>query len=59
MVYRSALFRKGLTGLRDGGASLPCGFSKNAVSREKVKPCFFVTFDIIIRRDEISRVNTL
>ena len=26
----------------------PCGFSKNVSSRERVKPCFFVTFDIII-----------
>ena len=26
----------------------PCGFSKNAFSRERLKPCFFVIFDIII-----------
>ena len=25
----------------------PCGFSKNVFSREKLKPWFFVTFDII------------
>ena len=28
---------------------LPCGFSKNVSSKERVKPCFFVTFNIIIR----------
>ena len=27
----------------------PCGFSKAAFSRERVKPWFFVTFNIIIR----------
>ena len=26
----------------------PCCFSKNESSKEKVKPCFFVTFNIII-----------
>ena len=25
-----------------------CGFSKNVLFRERVKPCFFVTFNIII-----------
>ena len=28
--------------------TLHCGFSKNASSREKVKPWIFVTFNIII-----------
>ena len=27
----------------------PCGFSKNLSSKERVKPWFFVTFNIIIR----------
>ena len=26
----------------------PCSFSRNVFSRERVKHCFFVTFDIII-----------
>ena len=26
----------------------PCGFSKNVFSEETMKPCFFVTFNIII-----------
>ena len=26
---------------------LPCGFSKNVSSKERVKPCLFVTFNII------------
>ena len=30
----------------EGGQSeTTCGFSKNVLSREKVKPCCFVTFD--------------
>ena len=28
---------------------LPCGFSKNASSKKMVKPCFFVTFKIILK----------
>ena len=27
----------------------PCGFSKNMSSRNRVKPCYFVTFNIILR----------
>ena len=27
----------------------PCGFSKNVSSKERVKPWFFMTFNIIIR----------
>ena len=27
----------------------PCDFSKNALSKEKVKPWLFVTFNIILR----------
>ena len=28
--------------------SSPCGFSKNVSSKERVKPWFFVTFNIIL-----------
>ena len=34
--------------LGEGQFNPPCGFSKNVSSKEKVKPCFFVTFNIII-----------
>ena len=27
----------------------PCGFSETAFSTEMAKPCFFVTFNVIIR----------
>ena len=38
-----------LTLKRLGGQfNSPCGFSKNVFSKERVKPCFFVTFNIII-----------
>ena len=28
----------------------PCGFSKNVSSKERVKTCFLVTFDVIINQ---------
>ena len=28
----------------------PSGFSKNVSSKERVKPCFFITFNIILRQ---------
>ena len=31
-----------------GQFDLPCGFSKNASSKERLKPWFLVTFNIII-----------
>ena len=31
-----------------GQFDFPCGFFKNLSSDERVKPCFFVTFNIII-----------
>ena len=31
-----------------GQFDTPCGFSKNVLSKGGVKPCFFVTFNIII-----------
>ena len=36
--------------LGGGGSIWPhlCGFSKNVFSRRRIKPCFFVTFNIII-----------
>ena len=37
---------------RGGGVQIdppPCGFSKNVSSKERVKPCFFLTFNIILR----------
>ena len=39
-----------LTVKRLGGVNLtlPCRFSKNLSSKERVKLCFFVTFNIII-----------
>ena len=30
--------------------TLTCGFSKNVSSKEMVKPCFFFTFSIILKR---------
>ena len=36
-----------LEGGEEGGVS-PCDFSKNISSKERVKSCFFVTFNIII-----------
>ena len=36
-----------------GGVNLiptPCGFSKNVSSKEREKPWFFVTFNIILRQ---------
>ena len=39
-----------LTLKRLGGQfDTPCGFSKNVSSKERAKPWFFVTFNIIIR----------
>ena len=36
-------------GWGDGGSIWPpCGFSKNVLSTERVKPCFCVIFNIII-----------
>ena len=33
---------------RRAKGSPPCGFFKNSLFRERVKPCFFVTFNLII-----------
>ena len=42
---KNALTLKSLRGIK---LTHPCGFSKSVFSRERVKPCFFVTFNIII-----------
>ena len=41
-------FKLTLKQLEGGQFDPPCGFSKNLFSKERVKPWFFVTFNIII-----------
>ena len=33
-----------------GQFNTPCDFSKNASSKERMKPCFFLTLNIIVSR---------
>ena len=44
-------FNPNTAGVREGQIDPPppCGFSKNVSSKDRVKPWFFVTFNIIMR----------
>ena len=41
---------RGMGGWGGGGGEFKpsCGFSKNVCSKERMKPCFYVTFNVIM-----------
>ena len=48
LIRKNILFKPETVG--EGQFDLPCGFSKNVFSKERVKPCgVFFIFNIIIR----------